>query len=215
MRAPWILCIVEGDGETSAVPTLVNRMLRHLRRHRTIVADGTRVICTHDGSRIAEPHNPGRKLGIEYFVQRAVREKPGGILVVVDAEDRCQNRAAGQPALGPDLLARARAIAGQIPLAVVVANRMFETWFLADFHSLRSRNHLSPAAQLDQWRTPESLGGCKGHMGSLLGRKYTETGDQPRLAKFVSLPVRPAMQQRSPSFFKLYRAVRALSGQLT
>ena len=139
MTVPWILCIVEGDGETKAVPTLVNRILRQLRRHRTILADDRRVICTHDGSRITEPHAPERRLGIEYYVQRAAREKPAGILVVVDAEDRCRARAQGQPALGPELVARGKPFAGEIPLGVVVANPMFEAWFLADFHSLRSR----------------------------------------------------------------------------
>lgn len=211
MSAGRLICIVEGQGETEAVPTLVNRILKHLRRDRRLAAASERVICTKNGDRITEPYDPKRQLGIEFFVRRAASEKPAGILVVVDAEERCLKRDPGQQALGPDLLARARPFAGQIPLGVVVANRMFEAWLLADFHSLRSRKHLPPTAQFDRWRTPESLGGCKGRMGALMGKKYTETGDQPRLAEVVSIPVRPALQRRSPSFFKLYREVRDLS----
>jgi hypothetical protein len=207
-----LICIVEGNGECTAVPAVVNRILRHLRRDRVIAADPDRVICPKNGDCITEPYDPDRKLGIEYFVQRAANERPGGILVVVDAEDRCVERQArGLPGLGPDLLQRAQPFAGGVPVAVVVANRMFESWFLADFHSLRSRGYLPAAARLPSWRTPESLAGCKGRMRDLLGRKYSETRDQPLLALRLSLPLRPAMQRRAPSLFKLFREINKLS----
>jgi len=207
-----LICIVEGNGECTAIPTVVNRMLRHLRRDRTIAADPDRVICPKNGDCITEPYNPERKLGIEYFVARAANEKPRGILVVVDAEDRCVKRqVAGLPGLGPELVERAKPFAGNISLAVVVANRMFETWFLADFHSLRSRGLLPAATSFPQWKAPESLVGGKGRMGDFLGRKYSETRDQPRLAEQLSLPIRPAMQRRAPSLFKLFREIKKLS----
>lgn len=207
-----LICIVEGEGECTAVPTLVNRMLRHLRRERKLAVDPRRVICPHNGDCIVAPHDPGRKLGIEYFVERAVNEKPRGILVVVDAEERCMQReAAGLPALGEELRKRAQPVAGSIPLGVVVANRMFEAWFLADFHSLRARGHVPRTASFPQWREPESIGGCKGHMRDILGKKYSETRHQPELAQHLSLPVKPAMQGRARSLLKLFREVKKLS----
>jgi hypothetical protein len=212
MKPDRIICIVEGDGELTAVPTLVDRILRHLRRHRRLHADHTRVLNARCGDRITQPHNPDRQLGIEFFVQRAAREKPAGILVVVDAEDRCRERAeAGVEPLGPHLHARAVTVAGSIPVAVVVANRMFETWLLADFHSLRARQHLPKTATFPDWRAPEADGAGKPHLREVLGGRYQETVDQGRLASKVSLPLRRGIRQRAPSFHKLYRDVDRIS----
>ncbi|MBI4918181.1 MAG: hypothetical protein HY825_20255 [Acidobacteria bacterium] len=161
---------------------------------------------------VTRPHDEARMLGIEYFVRIAVRDKPAAVVVIVDAEERCVARtAAGEPPLGPELLGRARAVAGDIPVAVVVANRMFEAWFLADFHSLRSRKKLPADARFQHWRAPETVGGCKGWLEAALGVKYRETVDQGRLAADVSLPVRHHMRGRAPSFHKLYREVDRIS----
>jgi hypothetical protein len=211
-----ILCVVEGDGERTAVPVLVDRVLAHLRRHRRLHVDPERVLCPRNGDCITADYDPVRKLGIEVFVARAVREKPAAVLVIVDAEDRCvQREARHDPPLGPELLARARRVAGGIPVGVVVANRMFESWFLADFHSLRARGHFPPTATFPRWRTPEANGGCKGWMTDLLRRKYSETRDQQVFAKHVSLPLRAKLRARAPSFHKLYREVDRISRETT
>jgi hypothetical protein len=212
MSAKTLICIVEGDGEVKAVPILARRILEHLRRDRQFAVDPDRIICTKNGDRITEPHDASRHLGIEFYVQRAAREKPAGILVIVDAEERCQKRAqASLPPLGPHLVARAAPIAGSIPLGVVVANRMFESWFLADFHSLRSRGHLPKEADFPGWAAPEAIGGPKWWMKNLLGDSYSERTLQPKFAEHISLPVRPAMQRRAPSFWKLFRELDKIS----
>ena len=205
-----LICVVEGDGECAALPILVGRMLRHLRREQCVQVDPI-VLCAKDGARIARPYDPRRQIGVEWFVARAAREKPAGILVVVDAEDRCLKRGDGEAPLGPHLLERARREAGGIPVAVVVANRMFEAWFLADFQSLRARGHLPASASFPHWRTPEAVGGCKGWLKDALGRTYAETRDQVAFAGVISLPLRPPMQGRSPSLWKLFREVDRLS----
>ncbi|MCC6528210.1 MAG: DUF4276 family protein [Polyangiaceae bacterium] len=207
-----IICVVEGDGERSAVPTIIDRMLARLRRGRRIFADPERILCAHNGDRITQPFDAKRQLGIEYYVARAVRERPAAVVVIVDAEERCVARtAAREPPLGPELLGRARAVAGDIPVAVVVANRMFEAWFLADFHSFRSRGVLPAGARFQHWRTPEAVGGCKGWLEAALGVKYRETVDQGRLAAAVSLPLRRHMRARAPSFRKLYCEIERIS----
>jgi hypothetical protein len=211
-----ILCVVEGDGERTAVPVLLNRMLTRLRRHLRVSVDSESTLCARNGDRITAPYDQKRQLGIEFFVARAVREKPAAVLVIVDAEDRCvQREARYDPPLGPELLERARRVAGGIPVGVVVANRMFESWFLADFHSLRARGHFPPTATFPRWRTPEANGGCKGWMTDLLGRKYSETRDQQAFAKHVSLPLRATLRARAPSFHKLYREVDRISRETT
>lgn len=210
--AQRLICIVEGDGECAALPILVGRMLKHLRRELRVTVDAEYALCAKDGERIVRPYNPARQIGVEWFVARAVREKPAGILVVVDAEERCVKRKEeGKESLGPHLLGRAQRVAGGIPVAVVVANRMFEAWFLADFQSLRARGHLPSSASFPDWKTPEAKGGCKGRLEDALGRRYRETKDQAELASVTSLPLRPAMQRRSPSLWWLFREVDRLS----
>lgn len=215
MKARPIICIVEGQGERGAVPALVNRMLKHLRRDRRFHADAERVLCTKDGSRIVEPHNHERKLGVEFFVGLAARDKPAGILVVVDAENRCASAPPSPaPPLGPSLRARAAPVAGSIPLAVVVADRMFEAWFLADAQSLVARAHLRSANSMPKLRVPSQTHlGPKSVMTNLLGTTYSETGHQPALAEVLSLPLRPGLKRRAPSLYKLFREVDALSRQ--
>lgn len=207
-----LVCIVEGDGEVGAVPALVRRILTHLRRERRLDVDAARTICAKCGDRITQPFDRARQIGIEFFVERAAREKPAGILVVVDAEERCVKRSEARlPPLGPALRDRAAQVAGGIPVGVVVANRMFESWFLADFHSLRARGHLPRSARLPRWQAPEELGGCKGILKDLLGRTYSETRDQIRFAEHLSLPLTPRMRSRAPSLWKLFREVDKLS----
>jgi len=209
-----LVCIVEGQGECAALPVLVGRMLTHLRRERRLAVDESRIICTKDGSRIVAPYDPVRQLGVEYFAARAAREKPAAILTVVDAEERCVKRQPGEPPLGPWLLERARSVVGGIPVGVVVANRMFETWFLADFQSLRDRGRFLADADYPDWQTPEQTGGCKGWMKIFMGRTYSETRDQVAFAGDVTLPLSPAMQRRAPSYWKLLREVDRLSREV-
>ncbi|MDI3291594.1 DUF4276 family protein [Polyangium sp. 15x6] len=211
MTAKRIICVVEGDGEQIAVPRLVRRILERLRREKRVSVEAERTICAKCGDRITNPYNRERQIGVEYFVEQASRHRPSGILVVVDAEERCVKRVDGEERLGPHLLGRARQAAGGIPVSVVVANRMFEAWLLADFHSLRSRGHFLPTARLPRWSDPEGIAGCKGWLRDALGRAYSETKDQPRLTELVSLPLRKAMRQRSKSFWKLYCEVDKLS----
>lgn len=211
MSARPLVCIVEGQGERTALPLLVTRMLTHLRRQHRVAVDAERTLVTKGGDRITAPHDPARQLGIEVYVRLAAAHKPAGILVVVDAEERCIQRAPGQPALGPTLLARARAAVGGIPVGVVVANRMFESWFLADFHALRSRGHFPATARLARWAQPEALAGCKVWMRDLMGTSYGETTHQKGFAEAVSLPLRAGICRRAPSYRKLFREVDRLS----
>lgn len=216
MAAGRLICIVEGVGERTAVPVLVNNMLKHLRRDRLLAASPERTIVTKSGDRITAPYAPERGLGIEFFVTRAANDNPAAILVLVDAEERCLQReqAGMKERLGPHLLARARTTAGDTPVSVVVANRMFESWLLADFHSLRARGHFPAAARFSDWRTPEELAGCKAKLEHLLGRKYGETSDQTELAQHLSLPLRAALRQRSPSLAYLFKQVDELSKEV-
>jgi hypothetical protein len=185
-------CIVEGHGETSALPVLLRRMASQI------------------DSRI-ELHipNPIRiqrsKLKTAGELEKAVRlaagkvSPDGRILIVMDADDDC-------PAtLAPGILDRARATRSDLPIAVVLANREFESWFVVAAESLQSRFHW-PA----EVRAPfdvEAIRGAKEWLRDRLpGRKYSPTVDQPSLAAAFDL-----QQARSaPSFDKLWREMERL-----
>lgn len=159
------------------------------------------VLTAKDVNRLRLPHDPQRRLGIEYYVQRArggIRSR-GGILVVLDSDDECiQRERDGRPSLGPELLQRALAVV-DVPVAVVVADRNFEAWILADFHSLRARGHLGgrPYLQGEAWRTPEAVKGTAEKLRETIGQ-YTKSVDQGRLTALLSL--KKGMGQRAKSY---------------
>lgn len=205
-----ILAIVEGHGEQRAVPALLRRWFQHRRflefetPDLAIRASGSGALkCTHDAD---------DELGIEYYVEMAARERPDGILVMLDADDECLERARtpSRLGLGPELLRRARSVAGHIPIEVVVANREYEVWFLAALTSLQ-RAALVP--RRGRFSTPisdiETLRDCKKRMAQLLGRPYEETTDQADFTEV--LPFTPAMARRSRSYRKLLKALEELT----
>jgi len=117
----------------------------------------------------------------------------GWILVLLDADDDCPAE------LGPDILARARAVLPHCHLSVVLANREYEAWLLAAAESLHGRRGFvcpePPTFDPDRRRN------AKGWLGARKpGGKYRETSDQPAFAAIVDLPT---ILDRSRSFKKL------------
>jgi len=205
-----ILAIVEGHGEQRAVPVLLRRWFQH-RRFREFETPDLSIRASGAGA-LKCPHDADNELGIEYYVEMAAQERPDGILVMLDADDECLERARtpGRKGLGPELLARARSVAPHIPIEVVVANREYEVWFLAALASLRRAAHIPHGGRLS---TPlsdiETLRDCKKRMAQLLGRPYEPTMDQPDFTE--RLPFTPAMTKRSRSYRKLLKALEELT----
>ncbi|EPX64345.1 hypothetical protein D187_005479 [Cystobacter fuscus DSM 2262] len=204
-----ILAIVEGHGEQTAVPVLLRRWFQH-RRFREFETPDLAIRASGAGA-LKCPHDADDELGIEYYVEMAARERPDGILVLLDSDDECQERArTSRRGLGPELLERAREVAPHIPIEVVVAHREYEVWFLAALASLRRAGHLPRAARLP---TPlsdiETIRDCKKRLKPLLGRPYEETTDQPDFTG--ALPFTPAMARRSRSYRKLLKSLEALT----
>lgn len=127
MTEARIAAIVEGHGECEAVPILIRRIAE-----------------TIDPGFVPKVLSPLRvpafrllKEGeIERSVDLAARklQGKGGILIIVDCdwEDGCPAED------GPVLLRRAVAARGDLPIAVILAKREFEAWFLAAAESLRN-----------------------------------------------------------------------------
>jgi len=205
-----ILAIVEGHGEQRAVPVLLRRWFQH-RRFREFETPDLAIRASGSGA-LKCPHDADNELGIEYYVEMAVEGRPDGILVMLDSDDECLERARtpSRLGLGPELLQRARSVAAHIPIEVVVANREYEVWFLAALASLRRAARIPRGGRLS---TPlsdiETLRDCKKRMAQLLGRPYEPTTDQPDFTEL--LPFTPAMARRSRSYRKLLMALEELT----
>ena len=202
MNGSWtpvtIASIVEGEGEVRALPKLLHRIAAELgvMSLRTPPPDRTpRGRLIRDG-------------GMEAAVTAAAKRIPdaGGLLVLLDADDDCPAQ------YGPRLLARARVARPDKRIAVVLANREYEAWFLAAAASLAGQHEF-----FDDLRSPDNPEvprDCKGWLnnGRPKGRPYKETVDQERLTSIFDMKIARA---HSNSFDKFYRDVAGLLGGAT
>ena len=190
-----ISSVVEGDGDRQALPRLLYRIAAEL---------GVDLRTPKEPFRI-----PKSKLVASGGVERAVQAQAsgvtgaGGILILLDADDDCPAE------LGPQLLARAHAVRSDKSVAVVLAKREFEAWFLAAMPSLAEQHgfpgNLPPVA------SPETPRDCKGQLTRAReqGSPYKETVDQAPLAAIFDMTMARANSQ---SFDKFYRDVAWLLG---
>ncbi len=195
MTQTRIVPIVEGHGECEAVPILIRRI--------ALTIDPGFV------PRVLPPLRvPASRLIKEGELERSIDlaarklQGVGGILIIVDCdgEDCC-------PAMdGPKLMDRAMAVRNDLPLAVILAKKEFEAWFLAAAESLRGKHGLP--ADLMSPPYPESIRGAKEWLSDRmpLGRSYAETTDQPAFTEVFDLNV----ARRANSFDKCYRETKKM-----
>jgi len=188
-----ICSIVEGDGEVEAVPILLRRLAVELRPE----------IALHVPRPIRLPRT---KIKRDEELRRAIQlaklgiNGAGGIFLLLEAADDCRAK------LGPALKQRASVVAGDVPVAVVIAKAEFEAWFLAAAESIAGKRGLS--MDIVSPPDPESIQAAKGWLDRRmpLNRCYRETLDQPALASVFDLTA----AKRAPSFEKCYREVEKL-----
>jgi len=186
--------IVEGQGDEAAVRLLLQRVwgeivggeyinvLKPIRRSRGLL------LRRDSGDLEKAIHLALLKLG---------QQGGGLVLVLIDAEDDC----AKLGALGPMLVDRARAARGDVEIAVVIANVMYETWFVAAAASLGKYLTLPADGALPADPEAQRLG--KGWVKQRMkSRKYSETADQAALTAEMDLGM---CRARSRSFDKLCR----------
>jgi len=204
-----ITAIVEGHGEQLAVPVLLYKWFaqRQLYNFRT---DQLAVRASGKGA-LKRPHDNANELGIEHYIEIALRNRPDGILVLLDADKDCT--AAGHPKLGPILKDRAKKVAAHLPISVVVANRTYESWFLAHFEDLQAAGYVSneTAPPLDLTEL-ELYGGHKERLGELVREGYEPTIHQVRFTRCMSF-AQPALE-RSRSLRKLAKELEWLCNQI-
>jgi hypothetical protein len=178
--------IVEGYGDVEAVPILVRRVALEIYG---IPVD------------VQKPHRLARsKIGIAAELDRALqlhvaRVGPdGGVLVVFDADD-------DDPI---EVTSRVEAIAHERHgrVAVAVAVKEFEAWFLAALPSLVGHRALRNDAHYD--RDPEGRRNCKKELELLMTESYSETRHQSAFSAVMDLA---QARRRSPSFERFVAAV--------
>ena len=199
MEEVRIAAIVEGHGECEAVPILIRRIAQ------TIDPGFVPKVL----SPLRVPASRLMKEGeMERSVDLAGRKLlgQGGILMVLDCD--LDN---GCPATdGPALLSRAMDVRSDLPIAVVLAKREFEAWFLAAAESLRGKHGLP--IDLEPPAEPENIRSAKEWLSDKmpLDRTYAETTDQPAFTAIFDMN----MARRADSFDKCYRAIESLLKQL-
>ena len=194
MSVVRIGCIVEGHGDDKAVPIVVQRVARTEVPATVVIAE---TLIRRDRGHLIQQIR--LVADIEFVARRLVGQ--GSILVVLDADDDC-------PAtLGPQLQGWAQNARPDIPIAVVLAAREFESWFLASAESLRGHCDLSDS--LESHPRPEGVRDAKGWLSSQMPRRrsYSPSADQPDLTRIFDLSLARA---RSDSFDKCYREITRL-----
>lgn len=190
-----IASVVEGEGEITALPVLLRRLMYRAQIWDADIQPPFLV----DRGRLVRPG--GLEAAVEALARRVPADHPGGVLVVIDADDDCP------ASLGPSLLARAETTRPDRRTAVVLANREFEAWFLASAPSLGGRAGL--AEHLEVPANSEVLRDCKGwlthHRSD--GVRYRPRLDQAALADGFDLDL---ARTNSPSFDKFCRDVTYL-----
>jgi hypothetical protein len=189
-----ILPIVEGHGESTAVPILIRRIVAHYAPN----------MFAHVGQVIRVKRTELIQAGgLERFVELAARQttRSDGILILLDADDDCPREVA------EELAARAKKTRPDRNISVVAANREYEAWFLAAARSLRGKRGL--ADDLEPPPNPEAIRDAKGWLAkrTAQGFSYKPTIDQPALTQLFDLEQAYAAR----SFRKIVKEVIALA----
>lgn len=198
MSAVHIASIVEGDGEVTAFPVLLRRMIQHI--------DPT----TEPVAPLGFRHPSGSMLrtgGLERAIN-AVCElyRDHSIIVLLDSDDDCPKQ------LGPELADRARVARPDVEVSIVLAHREYEAWFLAAAESLAGRRNLP--MDLTAPPDPEEIRDAKGWLSKQMASnlRYGPTQDQAALSAVFDLE---AAKLRSRSFRKLWKVIETILQRTT
>ena len=194
-----IAAIVEGHGECEAVPILIRRIAQTIdpgfvpKVLPPLRVPATRLLKEGEAERSVE------------LAARKLKGR-GGILIIVDCD--WENCCPAEQ--GPVLLKRAIVTRGDLSIAVILAKREFEAWFVAAAESLRGKFGLP--GDLESPAYPENIRGAKEWMTDKMrhGRAYAETTDQPAFAAIFDMN----SARRADSFNKCYRDIRSMLEEL-
>ncbi len=188
---PTLVPIVEGDGEIDAVPVLLRNILARIERWEWQVGRPRRV------------GGLGKlRKDLPNLLQRLVADPPcDAILVLNDCDDGC-------PVEEARMLAQiARSVALPCPVAITLACREYEAWFLASLSTIAGNYNLPEG--LVYPGDVEGRRDVKGWLSDQMppGTIYKETFHQVRMTNLLDIEEALA---RSRSFQRLCHAVEEL-----
>ena len=194
-----IVSVVEGKkSEKQTVPLLLRRILHEKLQIFDDIVESKSVYLP----RTKVTNEDELRRTIELI--RRTRLDAAGVLFLFDSDDDlpCQ--------LGPAIHAKAQAMT-HLPIAVVLAKREFECWFLGAKESLRGiRGIKQDACNVEE---PENVRDGKGRLSQNMEGKWRYVGvvDQPALAAKMDIEM---ARQNCPSFDKFIREVERLVAQV-
>ena len=196
--------IVEGDGEVEAVPVLLHKLLQERRAFQFQIASPKNAHGCE---------NLRKEGGIERFVRYAWLEpKCSAVIVIIDGDT-----ASDCPkTFAQSLAARVRRLNGPRPVAIVIANREYEAWFLASLPSIvgkRINESLTFPDKAALTGDPEAVRGVKEWLTRQLprGKAYKETIHQAPMTRLIDPEL---ARNRSRSFRRICHAVEQLLNQI-
>ena len=169
-----IASIVEGHGEVAALPVL----LRRLNEWQT----PDKLVQVLMPIRVHRDRCILREGEFQRLLAQAAPNcgDAGGILILLDADDDCPAK------LGTTLLQRARECVPQRRISVVLANREYESWFIAAAQSLDG--HRGFTCDLNKRTDAETPRNAKGWIRECMATGiYSETTDQPAFSAHIDL----------------------------
>lgn len=188
--------IVEGDGEVTAVPVLLRRLIAEAGAYEI---DVNRPIRRRRIDLVRED-------GIRRAVELA-RLSPdcAAVLIIFDGDDDCPRD------LAPQVESWAKTASAPIPCYVVMPNREFEAWFLASIESLRGTRGIRQDAT--SHTDPESPRGAAEELRRRMtaNRSYSKPVDQPALTAAFDMA---EAHRHCRSFRRMARAFGLLAADL-
>ena len=169
-----VVPIVEGNGEVVALPILLRRISAWLTPE-----------CFLDVPppiRVRRDRFLNKDVDFQKFLGLASAKAgdSGWILILLDADDDCPTD------LGARLVDRAREAAPHRRIAVVLAKREYEAWFLASAASLNGKRGFVLDGPINC--DPEMPRDAKGWLSERMpGSKYREMTDQPAFSAAMNL----------------------------
>lgn len=180
-----IVPIVEGHGETTAIPVLLRKLLHeHFDVHDVNVDKPIR----RTRSELVDPDQLARWVQIAAGTPECI-----GVVIILDSDNDCPAK------LGPQLAEFASAKT-DVPVCVVLAVREFEAWLLASADSIKGKAGLVEHLELPP-DGPESKRDAKGWISrNMADKPYAETIHQAKITAWLDVQL---ASQNSRSFRKL------------
>jgi hypothetical protein len=192
-----VAVIVEGHGENSAVALLLRNLWTFLGGEHCNVLTPIR----RSRGKLLKPDDPDMGNAIQLALRKLAAVGGGLVLILLDAEEDCQRLGS----LGPLTLRRAKQLRGDVDIACVIANVMYETWLVASADSLGRYLDLGSISRIPDEPEQEKAGKSwiKRYIRSA---SYSPSIDQARLTSGMDFSL---CRMRSPSFDKLCRELES------